>query len=1292
MPIYLYQFCKYLNANFFTIVFILNLEMMHQKLFTLLFVSLFMAFAFPAGAQTQADEAEWPDEAPFVSPYTIKKSHGARPITALRNVGAVESRYFQLIAGGTKDETSDEGGLALTMVWKKASGTTPAHYELALERLTNTHDVPGKPDSRVRLERTLWEVRAKRYPNSPALYYTLINKASQLPLQISKTDLDDAGYGSPAIVNGSTDWLWADGAEAASSDGSNVDPSIPQVLQNYIRAAIDDTHTIYLVQERNTQDVQIKRQNSNLPAPGNAIRFEAWEANPIVLTAEQINGELGYESVTTQGKGKKDSFRFTFSPDVEGLGARNVMTEYAFQAVSAEGDQAGDGAEGYVRFRAWEGDVLTDKYLMVDTAYHDAEINDAYDLQMAVKTIEYPKYAVLADGGKVTDAYSQIVFSQLKRQTNFKPVFFPSTQSLHLQVETLFKADKRILINHPDPNRPFEVTWWGQMFHSVERETMRFGNTFPYYDLYLPIAGLQFFRSYSTAEAPSYPNLLRWGGNAYYDSPARSVSEHSYDTWFSGKATRFLFADRPFTNVIKLTTLTHSPKHTVLTCGTRDPYDAADPDGYDGLLTHISLEGLMPVYTEVADIDPGFYYMQNAHTIPTDLLKTGEYRYEDLASTAATYAYWNALAETWSVGEANQVKNEGENGTPYSLNGTTYYARTAAEGNLVYAADLKEIPSAQWYIDGNGGYYTITNRESKRTWGTSYWWKLAGSDDTYVNHNAYLNGTGLTGGLERNAHRDTIRLIRVADAVLKDIHGGYLNLSAEEAAADTSVFRIRFHTIGSDDLFVGEENGVLKVMKDNPGGYKLERAWDRTIQMTDAYNGSEHFQDSLVYGLNPTGQPAYQLARAMYYIYKDEVSSSTTEDTGVRTREYVTLNGGKYVLTPVKVTVKDGYTTYDKTLNDGKTDARKSFYIKRISTDDPQQFVWVDPHTVGREMNANGSQPAQGVRVFVNQQTTELQPAGLVSYAASNVYDNSVYTLEPVVVSNYRDIRTPDNDRDTLSFFKASNPSIFLYENSRVAGANVGLLDRVNDAQVQKNYALFVDTANVSRAEKPMFLLAIRPVDTRETSNIPEHNRHLYTTADYLVNLIDSAKAGNPAYRYASAAYAGERPCYRLGFVPAVHKGSSLYIVNNGNEEIALDGDLTKASFAFRYTDTARDRFYIETSYDGTTPGWIRILNEVPVVTGDLQEAEVYQVKKAATAPTANEAIAVRDVVTVESVRGAVIVKNAAGKQVTVHNLLGRPVAGSRLASSDLETIAVPTGTVVVVAVEGSEAVKTVVK
>ena len=71
----------------------------------------------------------------------------------------------------------------------------------------------------------------------------------------------------------------------------------------------------------------------------------------------------------------------------------------------------------------------------------------------------------------------------------------------------------------------------------------------------------------------------------------------------------------------------------------------------------------------------------------------------------------------------------------------------------------------------------------------------------------------------------------------------------------------------------------------------------------------------------------------------------------------------------------------------------------------------------------------------------------------------------------------------------------------------------------------------------------------------------------------------------------------------------------------------------------------------------------------------------------ANEAVAAE--VSVVAAQGAIIVKGAAGKVVTVANILGQTIA-NQVAASDNVTIAAPAG-IAVVTVDG-EATKVVVK
>ena len=76
--------------------------------------------------------------------------------------------------------------------------------------------------------------------------------------------------------------------------------------------------------------------------------------------------------------------------------------------------------------------------------------------------------------------------------------------------------------------------------------------------------------------------------------------------------------------------------------------------------------------------------------------------------------------------------------------------------------------------------------------------------------------------------------------------------------------------------------------------------------------------------------------------------------------------------------------------------------------------------------------------------------------------------------------------------------------------------------------------------------------------------------------------------------------------------------------------------------------------------------------------------------PVANDEIADASAVKVIGGDGGVAILNAAGKRVTISNVLGQIVAGAVL-TSDNATIAAPKG-IVVVAVEGENAVKAVVK
>ena len=111
--------------------------------------------------------------------------------------------------------------------------------------------------------------------------------------------------------------------------------------------------------------------------------------------------------------------------------------------------------------------------------------------------------------------------------------------------------------------------------------------------------------------------------------------------------------------------------------------------------------------------------------------------------------------------------------------------------------------------------------------------------------------------------------------------------------------------------------------------------------------------------------------------------------------------------------------------------------------------------------------------------------------------------------------------------------------------------------------------------------------------------------------------------------------------------------------------------------------------------GWIKIQNQVPVigrsdVIDSINDALRMNVRWTADDPVNNESVAAAAAPVVIGNDGSVTIFNAAGKKVQISNILGQTIANAVL-SSDNATIAAPKG-VVIVAIEGEEAVKALVK
>ena len=142
---------------------------------------------------------------------------------------------------------------------------------------------------------------------------------------------------------------------------------------------------------------------------------------------------------------------------------------------------------------------------------------------------------------------------------------------------------------------------------------------------------------------------------------------------------------------------------------------------------------------------------------------------------------------------------------------------------------------------------------------------------------------------------------------------------------------------------------------------------------------------------------------------------------------------------------------------------------------------------------------------------------------------------------------------------------------------------------------------------------------------------------------------------------------------------------------VAKDADITKDQVdglkAFQFgiclADEDVEGEYIV--YNGSK--YVYALNGKLGLTSDPQKAMVFTLGD--ETPTANEGVEVSEVKVIAG-EGNVMIAGAQGKKVVISNILGQVVANT-VVSSDNATIAAPQG-IVVVAVEGEEAVKAIVK
>lgn len=264
---------------------------------------------------------------------------------------------------------------------------------------------------------------------------------------------------------------------------------------------------------------------------------------------------------------------------------------------------------------------------------------------------------------------------------------------------------------------------------------------------------------------------------------------------------------------------------------------------------------------------------------------------------------------------------------------------------------------------------------------------------------------------------------------------------------------------------------------------------------------------------------------------------------------------------------------------------------------------------------------------------------------------------------------------------------------------NAGILEGIIAAE---GLTFWLDTAD-SQAELPTFYIskgiATAEEDSAETkAAAPATMRNfMYYAYDSLYYWNESKAAYDVDANYAlEGAYAGNpnknsdvKAVFRtaaltgIDTLTAVVDGENVIVAEAAKEDVCLGG-----LDNFKFYITKADNGYV-ISPKSDVNKYLYNLNGRLGFTSDEEKALV--VTLGAGDPTANESVAdAVEGVKVVGGNGYVEIQGAAGKNVVVTNILGKVIANTVL-TSDNQTINVPAG-IVVVAVEGEEAAKAVVK
>ena len=622
---------------------------------------------------------------------------------------------------------------------------------------------------------------------------------------------------------------------------------------------------------------------------------------------------------------------------------------------------------------------------------------------------------------------------------------------------------------------------------------------------------------------------------------------------------------------------------------------------------------------------------------------------------------------------------------------------------------LAGSPETQWAISGADGKIVFTNREQPTVKTRVLNLYTTDTPDVYSVEPVY-EVTDASG--KEVSYRDTIRLSYVKDINKFD---GFM------VAKDNQLRNERYHLsalnqVGNvtQQMYWAENQGTHKIGMDgnvdNAGEWNL--SIDKKYWTVDGKTVKDAVIDTVLVISNVS-------------IIKNDQVTSVPDTLAILPYIFQNADNNEFVKYNDESLEAGDFYICDK----NKVEANATRFALKMRPDSTYHFVTLDMDKKNSDNTVAPYGNPFSNKIYAGSSTNLLN-----NVANYSVKGNDLMKVQVLNVPEYRKVSMGD----TIRIYREENDSQVVYEKRDasvlVEGQAPSFLNIDNVNQFKNiNPAIFVDTAYVNREggenTRYQYLLAVNAAEVTDAvcPLNPEHNTQAwrdehnngkpcpdavkshYLKGRFLINLMDTANVYEAKHLHSNNPYidkneAGEVRA-KLAFVDGYHLNDTLYIQRNNGEYVKLElgtPDFNIAKFAFHYVDYAAGTFKIQTQRknwkDGdldvkdvvSNTGYLKWINGTVVVEEGKDAGDIFNLNEDETRnPVANEGITASEV-SVVATTGAVIIKGAEGKTVTITNVLGQTVANTVI-SSDNATISAPAG-VVVVAVEGEAAVKAIVK